>query len=213
VAWTPAYQDGVLDRPDCSRPCRWSILESVEELLRRARDGDRDALGHLWRSYQHLLLRYFRGKGMDDPEDLASTVWLEVATSLHRFEGDEPAFRSWLFTIAARRRVDGIRSAKSRDRQIERERRSAGPLHSPGADDEASDAGALDRAIALVRSLPPDQAEAVLLRVVADLSVSEVAQIMQRREGAVRVLVHRGLKRLADRHDVTEPTTRTMSSP
>ena len=60
--------------------------------------------------------------------------------------------------------------------------------------------------------LPPDQAEAVLLRVVADLSVTEVAAILGRREGTIRVLVHRGLRRLAERSVVTEPPVRTMSA-
>ena len=73
-------------------------------MIARAREGDREALGVLWRAYNHLLLRYFRGKGMAEPDDLASTVWLEVANALHRFEGGEPDFRRWLFTIAARRR-------------------------------------------------------------------------------------------------------------
>ena len=80
------------------------------------------------------------------------------------------------------------------------------------AADESERAEALDRALALVRSLPPDQAEAVLLRIVADLSVTEVAVIMGRREGTVRVLVHRGLKRLAERSPVTESHVRTMSA-
>jgi len=52
----------------------------------------------------------------------------------------------------------------------------------------------------------------VLLRVVADLSVAEVATILGRREGTVRVLVHRGLKRLAERSRVTESPVQTMSA-
>ena len=54
----------------------------MEETIRRARQGDPDALGLLWRSHHHLLLRYFRGKGMAEPEDLASIVWVEVAAGL-----------------------------------------------------------------------------------------------------------------------------------
>lgn len=184
----------------------------MEEVIKRARSGDRDALGQLWRSYQHLLLRYFRGKGMAEPEDLASTVWLEVASSLDRFQGDEPDFRRWLFTIAARRRIDDIRSSNRRREHLERERVAAEPRHVPTPADRADESDALDRTLALVRTLPPDQSEAVLLRVVADLSVAEVAEIMQRREGAVRVLVHRGLRRLSERVPVTEPTSRTMSA-
>jgi DNA-directed RNA polymerase specialized sigma24 family protein len=49
--------------------------------------------------------------------------------------------------------------------------------------------------------------------VVADLNVSEVAQIMGRREGHVRVLVHRGLNRLGERAVVTKAPSETMSTP
>lgn len=184
----------------------------VEQVIERARSGDREALGELWRAHQHLLLRYFRGKGMAEPEDLASTVWLEVAAGLERFQGDEGDFRRWLFTIAARRRIDDIRSSKRRQEHAERERATARPTHSPSAGDRAEEAAALDRALELISGLPQDQAEAVLLRIVGDLSVAEVAEIMNRREGAVRVLVHRGLKRLSERVAVTEPTSRTMSA-
>ena len=183
----------------------------MELVIARAREGDREALGQLWRTYNHLLLRYFRGKGMADADDLASTVWLEVANALHRFEGGEPEFRRWLFTIATRRRIDDIRAAKRRE-----ERSKQGEWRAPvtvlSAADESEQAQALDRALAMVRSLPADQAEAVLLRVVAELSVAEVASLMGRREGTVRVLVHRGLKRLAERSVVTESHVRTMSA-
>lgn len=181
-------------------------------MIRRARDGDPDALAQLWRTYQHLLLRYFKGKGMSDPEDLASTVWVEVASGLARFEGEESDFRRWLFTIAARRRIDTIRTTKRRSDRVDGSPIDPRPAHAPSAGDEAEQAASLEQALAMVRSLPPDQAEAVLLRVVGDLSVAEVAEIMDRREGAVRVLVHRGLKRLAERRAVTNPPTETMSS-
>lgn len=181
----------------------------MEEVIARAQAGDGEALAHLWRAYHHLLLRYFRGKRMAEPDDLAQNVWLEVASSLPRFEGDEHDFRRWLFTIAARRRIDDIRASKRRQ-EIERQRFTT--AEPPDTESEAERTMSLDRAIALVRSLPDDQAEAVLLRIVADLSVAEVASIMDRREGNVRVLVHRGLKRLGEHATVTKPRVRTMLS-
>ena len=184
----------------------------MELVIARAREGDREALGQLWRAYNHLLLRYFRGKGMTDADDLASTVWIEVANALHRFEGDEPDFRRWLFTIAARRRIDDIRASRRRNERNERHEEWRAPVMTLSAADESERAQAMERALALVRTLPADQAEAVLLRVVGDLSVAEVAAIMGRREGTVRVLVHRGLKRLAERSVVTESPVRTMSA-
>jgi len=183
----------------------------MELVIARAREGDRDALGQLWRTYNHLLLRYFRGKGMADADDLASTVWLEVANALHRFEGGEPEFRRWLFTIATRRRIDDIRASKRREQRAHQGEWMAS-VTTLSAADESEQAQALDRALAMIRSLPTDQAEAVLLRVVGELSVAEVASIMGRREGTVRVLVHRGLKRLAERSVVTESHVRTMSA-
>jgi RNA polymerase sigma-70 factor (ECF subfamily) len=184
----------------------------MEEWIRRAKQGDADALGQLWRGHQHLLLRYFRAKRMAEPEDLASIVWVEVASSLHRFDGSEHDFRRWLFTIAARRRIDEIRSTKRRDARAERLHLVQGDLVSSSAADDAERSTALDRAIDLLGDLTDDQREAITLRVIADLDVGAVAAIMGRREGTVRVLVHRGLKQLAARAAVTDPAPRTMSS-
>lgn len=184
----------------------------MEETIRRARQGDPDALGLLWRSHHHLLLRYFRGKGMAEPEDLASIVWVEVAAGLARFEGGSGDFRRWLFTIASRRRIDEIRMSRRRAERLEVMPIDGAQRHASSAGDEAEQAAALDRALEMVQTLTPDQAEAVLLRIVADLAVSEVAEIMGRSDGAVRVLVHRGLKRLAEHSAVTEPDSETMSA-
>ena len=181
----------------------------MDEWVERAQAGDRDALGALWRSHQHMLLRYFRGRGSSQPEDLASQVWIDVAASLHRFEGDADAFRRWLFTIARRRQIDATRKHARGAEAIDVDAVGA------RADDSSARAfdeiGALDRAIALVRRLPPDMAEAVLLRVVADLAVDEVAHVMGRREGHVRVLVHRGLRKLAEELAVTDTGTETIN--
>ena len=66
-------------------------------------------------------------------------------------------------------------------------------------EEEAAEHSATDRAIALIGELPPDQAEAVLLRIVAGMDVPRVALIMDRSPGSVRVLCHRGLRRLEQR--------------
>lgn len=143
---------------------------------------------------------------MSDADDLASAVWVDVARGLSRFSGDENDFRRWLFTIAARRRIDAIRSDQRRnDHTWQRPDVEVAPDAAAVADEAVG----LERALALVRQLPDDQAEAVLLRVVADLSVSDVATIMGRREGHVRVLVHRGLEKLSAQ-SVTKPPGETM---
>jgi RNA polymerase sigma-70 factor (ECF subfamily) len=181
----------------------------VEEVITRAARGDRDALAELWRSHQHLLLRYLRGRRAAAPEDVASQVWIEVARGLAAFDGDAVDFRRWLFTIARRRHVDELRRAARRVSEAELDVDPADPTT---PDEVVGALDGLEQAIALVRRLPDDMADAVLLRVVADLSVAEVAAIMGRSEGNVRVLMHRGLERLRSRAPVTRPTAATMNT-
>jgi RNA polymerase sigma-70 factor (ECF subfamily) len=166
------------------------------ETIDLARSGDREAIATLWRIYQPQLLRLLRARRSESPDDVASQVWIDVGRSLDRFEGDGTDFRRWIFTIAGRRRIDGYRRA-GRNRIVEL---AAWPRGSPapGADADFEAGTSLDRALAVVGRLPPATAEAVMLRVVYDLSVTDVAEIMGRKEGAVRVLVHRGLSRLKE---------------
>ena len=141
--------------------------------LDAARLGDRDALAELWRTYHAPLLRYLRARRAPSADDVASQVWVDVATSVHRFDGDDDDFRRWLFTIAHRRSVDAVRrTVRSSVLAV----RAAD--HAAGADVEHERHSALDRAIALVAALPDAQAEAVMLRVVNDLSTSDVASVM-----------------------------------
>ncbi|MGD9995510.1 MAG: RNA polymerase sigma factor [Ilumatobacteraceae bacterium] len=183
-------------------------VRGTDSLIERARGGDRDALGELWSIHQHLLLRFLRGVGCPSPDDIASIVWLEVAQGLDGFDGDLDRFRGWLFTIARRRSIDDLR------RRTRRGEASFDSVPQPAAADDVAEtverATALERAIALVRTLPSDQAEIVLLRVVADLDVADVARIVGKSEGNVRVIVHRALKKLAEGLRVTETDTPTM---
>ncbi len=173
--------------------------------LDAARRGDRDALAELWRTHQAPLLRYLRARRAPSPDDLASQVWIDIATSIDRFEGDADDFRRWLFTIAHRRSVDEIRRVVRRSDLTVR-----AADHAVGADFEHDRNDALDRAIALVSTLPDNLAEAVMLRVVNDLPIVDVAAVMGTTEGNVRVLVHRGLTRLRRKISVTDDRPQAM---
>lgn len=168
--------------------------DDVAELAARAAAGDRDALGALWRAEHPGLLRYLRVRVGDAlAEDVASAVWIDVARGLPTFRGDRPDFRRWLFTIGRRRAIDELRR---RGRRPEDLHGDAPEPRSPAAAADGDDG--LDAALAMVRRLTVDQAEAVLLRVVADLDVAATAALMGRSEMAVRALTHRGLHRLAE---------------
>ena len=153
-----------------------------------AQRGDPHALGWIWERLQPVLLRYLRGRRVSDPADLASVVWLDVATGIGRFTGGERDFTTWLFTIARRRHIDEIRKV-SRRRIGPLEERHAPVVHDPDTAD-------LDRALELIAQLPDDMGEAILLRYLGDLDVADIAEVLGQRPGTVRVSVHRGLRRL-----------------
>jgi len=165
--------------------------------LRAAKDGDEQGFAVLWRELNPPVVRYLRVVVSEAAEDVASETWLQVARDLRRYRGDAQGFRVWVFRIARNRAIDELRRAG---------RRAEEPLddsvdHESGDDTarDALDRLATERALELVSSLPPDQAEAVMLRVVAGLDVAQTAKVLGKRPGAVRVATLRGLRGLARR--------------
>jgi RNA polymerase sigma-70 factor (ECF subfamily) len=186
---------------------RNSLGDQFPGILTAAQDGGEWAVAILYRWLHPAVVSYLRARAGDEAEDLASETWIAVARGLPKFSGDETAFRSWVFTIAHRRLIDHHRVTNRRPRTrtlhpVEGESHD-GSLEVSADDDPAAeviDAVAGDEAVRrIVALLPRDQAEIVLLRVVAGLPVDEVAAITGRRPGTVRVLQHRALRRLAER--------------
>ncbi len=169
------------------------------EVMRAAACGDEAAFARLWRDNQPPLMRYLRVVTDDAAEDLASEVWLEVSRRLARFRGGEGEFRAWLFTTARRRVIDLRRYAARHPVMLTGDPRE---LERRAPDDTAGVAlerMSTDAALDLIASLPPEQAEIIVLRAVVGLDVAQVARIVGKRPGAVRVAAHRGLRALAAR--------------
>lgn len=168
-------------------------------MLRAAAHGDEIAFARLWRDSQPSLLRYLRVITGESAEDVASEVWLEVSRGLERFRGGESDFRGWLFTTARRRVIDLRRYAARHPVLLTEDPRE---LDRPAPSDTAGAAlerMSTDAALELIASLSPEQAEIIVLRVLAGLDVKQVARIIGKRPGAVRVAAHRGLRTLAAR--------------
>src|SRR5579875_171865 len=172
--------------------------EDFEDVLASARAGAQWAFARLYRDLSAPLLRYFAAQVPREAEDLASETWLGAAKGLHAFRGDERAFRAWLFSIAHRKLVQHVRDAV---RRRAASRAASAFDAAAGSDDTEAEALAAIDAVGAARrlaaALPPDQAQVVLLRVLAGLSVDEVAAVLGKRPGTVRVLQHRALRRLA----------------
>jgi RNA polymerase sigma-70 factor (ECF subfamily) len=177
-----------------------------------ARGGDEAAFARIFRAVQPGLLRYLTALAGTEAEDVASEAWSHVCRDLGKFRGDIDGFRGWVATIARHRAIDHLRA---------RGRRPTDPvpveeLHErPAANDtEGSALESLSTvaAMAAIKSLPKDQAEAVLLRSVMGLDAKTAGRVLGKRAGAVRAAAFRGLQNLADRIETVTPERHDTSS-
>ena len=172
----------------------------LQDALDAARGGDADAIAALFRAVHPRLIRFIRAHEQNAADDIAGEVWMAVASGLATFDGDLLHFRAWIFSIARRRLADHRRRHA---------RQPAAPVigadldQLAGLDDpETSTIEHISGEAAarlIVALLPSDQADVVLLRVLAGLDVNEVAEMLGRTANWVRVTGHRGLRRLAAR--------------
>ena len=170
--------------------------------LAAAMRGDETGFAALWRALQPALLRYLRVVAGDAAEDVASETWLQTVRDLPKFTGDVQAFRVWLFRVARNRGIDEQRRVGRRREDLPGIVDPAGTSAAPDAAAEAIERSETGWALELIGSLPREQAEAVMLRVVAGLDVAQTAQVLGKRPGAVRVAAMRGLRRLAAHEEV-----------
>jgi RNA polymerase sigma factor (sigma-70 family) len=181
--------------------------EEFERLLAAARAGEHAAWRDIYAGLAPSVLGYLRARGASDPENVAGEVLLQVVRDLPSFEGPARAFRAWVFTIAQHRLVDEHRRDSRRPQQAPLE--PAEHAEPPGGDVEleAMERIALDRVTRILAELSPEQRDVLLLRIVGDLSLEEVARVVGKRTGAVKQLQRRGLaavRRQLERAGVTE---------
>ena len=171
--------------------------EGLDHAVEAMLGGDEAAFRLVYRHVQPPLLRYLTVLvGPADAEDVASEAWGQAFRDLDRFEGDADGFRGWITTIARNRALDHLRHASRRPTSDE-------PIEEmvdlrDEVDVEADTLGRVqsEAAIALIATLPRDQAEAVMLRAVLGFDAPTAGRILGKRPGAVRVAAHRGLRNL-----------------
>jgi RNA polymerase sigma-70 factor (ECF subfamily) len=189
------------DRPVAAAHARATTIvrsrqtPAVGVLVDAARTGSAVAFEQLYRAMAGQVSSYLRWHRASDPDGLTNDVFLQVHRNIDGFEGDEQHFRSWVFTIAHHRMIDDRR----RSHRQPRVDGDAGIDEHVGTGDVEDDVLAWlaqDRIRELLAVLSSDQRDVVLLRIVADRSVEDVARILGKREGAVKALQHRALAAL-----------------
>ena len=169
--------------------------------LDAARAGDAQAFATVYRDTHPRLLRYAASLIGADADDVTSEAWLQIARDLRTVHGDIDGFRGWAARIVRNRAID---HARARNRRPSQPIEAHELAHVAGLEDTYSSAAesmSTRVALALVGTLPPEQAEAVLLRVVVGLDAQRAGEVLGKSAGAVRVASHRGLRTLAEKLD------------
>ena len=176
------------------------IGAGFETVLCAAQAGAPWAYERLWRAYAPPVVSYLGLQGTFDPEDLVSEVFLGAFRGIGGFRGNEDQFRGWLFTIAHRRVTDERRRAAVRPQPAGLRGPNAidgdGAVPDRGGGDVEDDALRRleeDGVRALCEHLHAGQRDVLLLRLIADLTVEQVAEALGKTPGAVKALQRRGL--------------------
>lgn len=165
-----------------------------DHVLVRQAQRNLGMFSELYQRYAQQVYRYLlvRVGNADDAQDLTSQTFLVAMESLHRYRG-EGNFAAWLLGIARHKTVDQYRRRKP-------ETILDPDVAYPDTHDEPEEIIGRKLELELVarklQTLAPDRAEALSLRLFAGLEVAEIAQIMDKNEAAVRMLVFRGLRDL-----------------
>jgi RNA polymerase sigma factor (sigma-70 family) len=162
-------------------------------LLEAARRGNEPAWARIYDRLAPGVLGYLRANRAPEPEDILSEVFLHVARDVHGFDGDERQFRAWVYTITHHRLIDARRHST---------RRPVEPVAEPPEPDTTDLSNAETEALArigaeevhrVLEALSPDQRAVLLLRVLGELTVDQVARALDKRPGAIKALQRRGL--------------------
>ncbi|MBN2388726.1 MAG: sigma-70 family RNA polymerase sigma factor [Anaerolineales bacterium] len=177
------------------------------EVLRRASRGDQDAFGELYERYVDRIFNYvyYRTGNVHDAEDLTARVFYRALNHIQNYTDRGVPFSAWLYRIAHNLVANWHRD---RSRRQEIPLSDAPTLHYKGAAPEVSLMVTQEREslLRLIRRLPAERQQLLILKFVEHLSNAEVGQIMGRSEGAVKSLYHRTLLALRDQVDETDLT-------
>lgn len=164
----------------------------TQDVLSAAKAGDGPAFRVIYEEIAPAVLGYLTAKGVSDPEAVTSDVFLAFLPHLPTVTGGPAGLRTLLFSIAHARMVDHHRNRKRRPETIEYDLLSHRGT-SPSAEHTVLESLETDRVIALLSELSDDQRDILILRLVGDLTVEQVAEVVGKTPGAVKQHQRRGL--------------------
>lgn len=176
-----------------------TLGQAFDSVINAARVGAEWAWSQLYDDLSPLVLGYLRGRGAAEPEDLTAEVFLHMVRDVGSFKGSERDFRSWTLSIAHHRLLDDIRYRKRRPTEPASEVVAGHTAPGGNVESEALSSLGSEHVMRVIQTLSPDQRDVLLLRMLGDLTIEEIAGILDKRAGAVKALQRRGLANLRKR--------------
>lgn len=165
-------------------------VQLTDDELSAALAGDPSGFSAVYSTISPAVLGYFRARGVDDAEALTQDVFVDVLPKFVGVKGGHSGLRTFIFSVAHARLVD-YRRRHARTPQLTEYDPLADQRYSNSAEDEVL--GSLGGISSTLAMLNDEQREVLILRIVADLSVEQVAGIMNKTPGAIKQLQRRGL--------------------
>jgi RNA polymerase sigma-70 factor (ECF subfamily) len=172
-------------------------------LVRQAKSGDSQAFASIYDAYVERVYRYIYFRITDDAtaEDLTSQVFLKAWENLHRYESSGTPYLAWLYTIARNLVIDHYRTQKNTVSIDDAIHLAA---QGPSLDDEVQGRFEIQEMRDALQFLTDEQQQVLILRFISGLSTEHVAEIMNKRQGAIRALQMRALQNLSKRLEEKE---------
>ncbi|WP_082176818.1 sigma-70 family RNA polymerase sigma factor [Arsenicicoccus sp. oral taxon 190] len=172
-------------------------LEQVRALVALAQTGDSEAFGRLYERYVDVVYRYIyvRVGAVHTAQDLTSETFMKALRALPGFTWQGKDIAAWFVTIARNVVVDHTKSSRFRLEVATADMRDA-DTEVDAPDGEVLDRLRDQRLLQAVSQLKPEQAECVTLRFVQGLSLAETAEVMGKKENAVKQLQLRAVRAL-----------------
>lgn len=172
------------------------MLEDEKQYIKGAKAGNKEAFSALYDHYLPKIYRFIflKVSSQAEAEDLTHEVFLSAWQNIHNYRYEGFPFSSWLYQIAKNATIDFYRTSKKHI-QIENVNEELVKIHAtyPEKLDTTLELEKLKKIISLLK---PDYQDVLIMRFVDDLSPEEIATVLNKSEGAVRLIQHRALKEL-----------------
>lgn len=170
-----------------------------EEILIRASQGDHDAFGLLYAHYVERIFNYvyYRTGNLHDAEDLTARVFQRAMNHIKNYTDRGVPFSAWLYRIAHNLVANWHRD-RSRKQEVPLDDLPVIPNKGDHPERNLVRSQEQESLLKMIRKLPPERQNLLILKFVENMSNSEIGKIMGRSEGAVKSLYHRTLLALRD---------------